>query len=186
MDVYAHNEYPLGRGYINQNSKIRIRLMTRNINQEIDSDFLRMRLQNAWDYRKKTVDTSSCRLVFGDADFLPGLVIDKFEDVLVVQSLALGIDAFKEEIVELMKDILLQDGITIRGVYERSDAKERTKEGMERVKGFIGEPFDPHIDIVENGVKYHIDVAEGQKTGFFLDQKYNRLAIQKLCKDAKV
>lgn len=186
VDVYAHNEYPLGRGYINQNSKIRIRLMTRNIDQEIDSDFLRMRLQNAWDYRKKTVDTSSCRIVFGDADFLPGLVIDKFEDVLVVQSLALGIDAFKEEIVELMKDILLQDGITIRGVYERSDAKERTKEGMERVKGFIGEPFDPHIDIVENGVKYHIDVAEGQKTGFFLDQKYNRLAIQKLCKDAKV
>ncbi len=179
MDVYAHNDYPLGRGYINQNSKIRIRLMTRNINQEIDSDFLHMRLQNAWDYRKKTVDTSSCRIVFGDADFLPGLVIDKFEDVLVVQSLALGIDAFKEEIVELMKDILLQDGITIRGVYERSDAKERTKEGMERVKGFIGEPFDPHIDIVENGVKYHIDVAEGQKTGFFLDQKYNRLAIQK-------
>lgn len=186
VDVYAHNEYPLGRGYINQNSKIRIRLMTRNIDQEIDSDFLRMRLQNAWDYRKKTVDTSSCRIVFGDADFLPGLVIDKFEDVLVVQSLPLGIDAFKEEIVELMKDILLQDGITIRGVYERSDAKERTKEGMERIKGFIGEPFDPHIDIVENGVKYHIDVAEGQKTGFFLDQKYNRLAIQKLCKDAKV
>ena len=104
--------------------------MTRNINQEIDSDFLRMRLQNAWDYRKKTVDTSSCRIVIGDADFLPGLVIDKFEDVLVVQSLALGIDAFKEEIVELMKDILLQDGSSIKVVYDLSDAKERSKEGI--------------------------------------------------------
>ena len=159
--------------------------MTRNINQEIDSDFLRMRLQNAWDYRKKQwilLVVVLCLTMLISCQ----LVIDKFEDVLVVQSLALGIDAFKEEIVELMKDILLQDGITIRGVYERSDAKELLKEGIERVKGFIGEPFDPHIDIVENGVKYHIDVAEGQKTGFFLDQKYNRLAIQKLCKDAKV
>ena len=186
VTVHDFDGYPMGRGYINQNSKIRIRLMTRNVHQEIDRDFLTMRLQNAWDYRKKTVDTDSCRIVFGDADFLPGLVIDKFSDVLVVQSLALGIDRFKEQIVEILKEILKADGIWIRGVYERSDAKERKKEGMERIKGFIGEEFDTKVPIVENGVKYIVDVKDGQKTGFFLDQKYNRLAMQKLCKDAKV
>ena len=186
VTVHDFDGYPMGRGYINQNSKIRIRLMTRNVHQEIDRDFLTMRLQNAWDYRKKTVDTDSCRIVFGDADFLPGLVIDKFSDVLVVQSLALGIDRFKEQIVEILKEILKADGIWIRGVYERSDAKERKKEGMERIKGFIGDEFDTKVPIVENGVKYIVDVKDGQKTGFFLDQKYNRLAMQKLCKDAKV
>lgn len=178
--------YPMGKGFINRHSKIRIRLMTRDVNQEIDSTFLRMRLQNAWDYRKKTVDTGSCRLVFGEADFLPGLVVDKFSDVLVVQSLALGIDRFKEEIVSILKEILAVDGIIIRGVYERSDAKVRKQEGLERIKGFIGEEFDTDIEIVENGVKYFVDVKDGQKTGFFLDQKYNREAIQKLCKGAKV
>ena len=186
VTVHDFDGYPMGRGYINQNSKIRIRLMTRNVHQEIDRDFLTMRLQNAWDYRKKMVDTDSCRIVFGDADFLPGLVIDKFSDVLVVQSLALGIDRFKEQIVEILKEILKADGIWIRGVYERSDAKERKKEGMERIKGFIGDEFDTKVPIVENGVKYIVDVKDGQKTGFFLDQKYNRLAMQKLCKDAKV
>lgn len=186
VTVHDFDGYPMGRGYINQNSKIRIRLMTRNVHQEIDRDFLTMRLQNAWDYRKKTVDTDSCRIVFGDADFLSGLVIDKFSDVLVVQSLALGIDRFKEQIVEILKEILKADGIWIRGVYERSDAKERKKEGMERIKGFIGDEFDTKVPIVENGVKYIVDVKDGQKTGFFLDQKYNRLAMQKLCKDAKV
>ena len=186
VTVHDFDGYPMGRGYINQNSKIRIRLMTSNVHQEIDRDFLTMRLQNAWDYRKKTVDTDSCRIVFGDADFLPGLVIDKFSDVLVVQSLALGIDRFKEQIVEILKEILKADGIWIRGVYERSDAKERKKEGMERIKGFIGDEFDTKVPIVENGVKYIVDVKDGQKTGFFLDQKYNRLAMQKLCKDAKV
>ena len=186
VTVHDFDGYPMGRGYINQNSKIRIRLMTRNVHQEIDRDFLTMRLQNAWDYRKKTVDTDSCRIVFGDADFLPGLVIDKFSDVLVVQSLALGIDRFKEQILEILKEILKADGIWIRGVYERSDAKERKKEGMERIKGFIGDEFDTKVPIVENGVKYIVDVKDGQKTGFFLDQKYNRLAMQKLCKDAKV
>lgn len=186
VTVHDFDGYPMGRGYINQNSKIRIRLMTRNVHQEIDRDFLKMRLKNAWEYRKKTVDTSSCRIVFGDADFLPGLVIDKFSDVLVVQSLALGIDRFKEQIIELLKEILREDGILIRGVYERSDAKERKKEGMPRIKGFIGEEFDTKVQISENGVSYMVDVKDGQKTGFFLDQKYNRLAVQKLCKDAKV
>ena len=178
--------YPLGRGFINTNSKIRIRMMTRNENQESDREFLKMRVRDAWEYRKKTVDISSCRVIFGEADFLPGMVIDKFSDVLVVQSLALGIDKLKMIIIEELKSAMAEDGITIRGVYERSDAKVRLQEGMERVKGFIGEPFDTKVQIVENGVKYIVDIEDGQKTGFFLDQKYNRLAIQRLCKDAKV
>lgn len=178
--------YSLGRGFINTNSKIRIRMMTRNENQEIDREFLKMRVRDAWEYRKKTVDISSCRVIFGEADFLPGMVIDKFSDVLVVQSLALGIDKLKMIILEELKSAMAEDGITIRGVYERSDAKVRLQEGMERVKGFIGEPFDTKVQIVENGVKYIVDIEDGQKTGFFLDQKYNRLAIQRLCKDAKV
>ncbi len=186
VTVHDFDGYPMGRGFINQNSKIRIRLMTRNVNQEIDREFLRDRVRMAWEYRKKTVDTGSCRVIFGEADFLPGLVIDKFSDVLVVESLALGIDRFKLEIVELLKEELLEDGIRIRGVYERSDAKVRLNEGMERVKGFLSEEFDTNVEIVENGVKYLVDVRDGQKTGFFLDQKYNRLAIQKLCKDARV
>lgn len=161
-------------------------MMTRKADQVIDHDFLTMRVKNAWDYRKTTVDTSSCRIIFGEADFLPGLVIDKYEDVLVVECLALGMEAFKEEIVEILKELLLKDGILIRGVYERSDANERTKEGLPKVKGFIGDEFDTTVEIIENGVHYLVDVANGQKTGFFLDQKYNRLAIQKLCKDARV
>ena len=184
--VHDFDGYPLGRGFINRNSKIRIRMMTRNQDQEIDEEFLRMRVKNAWEYRKKTVDTDSCRLIFGEADFLPGFVADKFSDVLVIQSLALGIDRFKETLVRLIKEILLEDGIRIRGVFERSDAKEREKEGMERLKGFLGEPFDTCVPIVENGVHYEVDVRDGQKTGFFLDQKYNRLAIQRLAKDASV
>ncbi len=178
--------YPMGRGFINRDSKIRIRMMTRNKDQEVDEAFLEMRVRNAWEYRKKTVDTSSCRVIFGEADFLPGLVVDKFSDVLVVQSLALGIDRMKETIVSLLKKVLLEDGIAVRGVYERSDAKVREQEGMERTKGFLGEPFDTEVEIIENGVHYLVDVKDGQKTGFFLDQKYNRLAVQRLCRDAKV
>ena len=180
------NGYPMGIGFINRNSKITIRLLTRNKDAVIDREFFRKRVKDAWEYRKKTVDTSSCRLVFGEADYVPGMVIDKFEDVLVVQSLALGIDRYKMLILELIKEELAKDGITVRGIYERSDAKVREQEGMKREKGFLSEPFDTKVQIVENGVKYMVDVADGQKTGFFLDQKYNRLAIQKLCKDARV
>lgn len=186
VTVHDFDGYPMGRGFINQNSRIRVRLMTRNVHQEIDHEFLRERVKTAWEYRKKTVDTGSCRVIFGEADFLPGLVIDKFSDVLVVESLALGIDRFKLEIVDLLKEELRKDGIEIRGVYERSDAKVRLNEGMERIKGFLSEEFDTNVQIEENGVKYLVDVKDGQKTGFFLDQKYNRLAIQKLCKDARV
>ena len=186
VTVHDFDGYPMGKGFINQNSKIRIRMMTRKPDQEIDESFLKMRVKNAWEYRKTTVDTSSCRIIFGEADFLPGLVIDKYEDVLVVECLALGMEQFKETIVNFLKEILAEDGIKIRGVYERSDANERTKEGLSKVKGFIGDAFDTNVEIVENGVHYMVDVANGQKTGFFLDQKYNRLAVQKLCKDARV
>lgn len=186
--VYVHDfdDYFMGTGFINTTSKITVRLLSRKKGQEIDDAFITMRVKNAWDYRKKTVDTRSCRVIFGEADFLPGIVIDKFSDVLVVQSLALGIDRLKLQIVEDLIACMKEDGITIRGVYERSDAKVRTNEGMERIKGFIGEPFDTKVEIVENGVRYRVDVEEGQKTGFFLDQKYNRKAIHKLCKGAKV
>ncbi|WP_367941360.1 class I SAM-dependent rRNA methyltransferase [Enterocloster citroniae] len=174
--------YGLGHGFINTNSKLTVRMLSRKKDTVIDQNFIEMRVRNAWEYRKATVDTSSCRILFGEADFLPGIVIDKFSDVLVVESLALGIDRLKPMIVEMLKKVLAEDGITIRGVYERSDAKVRLQEGMERYKGFIGEPFDTKVEILENGVRYLVDVEDGQKTGFFLDQKYNRLAVQNLCR----
>ncbi len=178
--------YPLGRGFINRHSKIRIRMLTRDIDQEIDAAFLYQRVQDAWTYRKQVADPHCCRILYGEADFLPGLVIDKFEDVLVVESLSLGMDRYKEMIVEDVKELLQADGIQIRGVYERSDAKVRLQEGMEREKGFIGAPFDTKVEIEENGVRLMVDVKEGQKTGYFLDQKENRRAIRPLCRDAKV
>lgn len=186
VEVRDFDGYGMGTGFYNSRSKIRVRMMSRKAGQVINRDFLRMRVQNAWDYRKKTVDTSSCRIIFGEADFLPGLVVDKFSDVLVVQSLALGIDRMKEEILSLLVEVLRADGVEIRGIYERSDAKVREQEGLPRQKGFIGAEFPTRVQIVENDVRYEVDVEDGQKTGFFLDQKYNRLAIQRLCKDARV
>ena len=176
----------LGYGFINTKSKLTVRMLSRKKDTVIDDAFLESRVQRAWDYRKQVIDTGSCRLLFGEADFLPGIVVDKFEDVLVVESLALGIDRLKMQILNAAKRVLAKDGIIIRGIYERSDAKVREQEGMERYKGFIGEPFDTRVEITENGVKYIVDVEDGQKTGFFLDQKNNRAAIQKLCKDKKV
>ena len=187
--VHDFDGYMMGRGFINTNSKIRVRMLTRDKEQQIDDEFIRMRVKNAWEYRKSVllpVDLNCCRVIFGEADFLPGLVIDKYDDVLVVESLALGIDRFKIQIVEYLKELLLADGFTVRGVYERSDAAVRKKEGLAPYKGFIGEEFDTNVEIVENGVHYMVDVVNGQKTGFFLDQKYNRLAIQRLCKDKRV
>ena len=184
--IHDFDGYPLGKGFINTNSRITVRLLSRDEQTVIDEVFFEKRVRDAWEYRKKVVDTRSCRVIFGEADFFPGLVIDKFSDVLVVQSLALGIDRYKEMIIELLKKVLKEDGIQIRGVYERSDAKVRRQEGMELVKGFIGPEFPTLVEIEENQVKYQVDVKDGQKTGFFLDQKYNRLAIQKLCKNAKV
>lgn len=195
--------YPMGRGFININSKIRIRMMTRNIDQEINREFLVMRVRNAWEYRKNVMmggniestpgcgntsrsDINCCRIIFGEADFLPGLTIDKYNDLLVVQCLALGMEQFKITIVEILKEVLIEDGIKIRGVFERSDAKERIKEGLTKHKGYIGNEFKPETEIIENGVRYLVDVENGQKTGFFLDQKYNRNAIKRLCEGKRV
>lgn len=184
--VLDFDGYPLGTGFWNENSKIRVRMLSRRKDAVVDEAFLRSRLEAAWEYRKKTVDTSCCRLVFGEADWLPGLTVDKFSDVLVVQSLALGIDRLKTLLLEQLVDILAKDGVAVRGIYERSDAKVREQEGMPRQKGFLGAEFPTKVEIVENGVRYLVDVKDGQKTGFFLDQKYNRLAIQKLCGGARV
>ncbi|MCM1119452.1 MAG: class I SAM-dependent rRNA methyltransferase [bacterium] len=186
VEVEDFDGYCMGCGFINTNSRIRVRMLSRKKDTVIDEAFFRRRVQDAWTYRRETVDTSSCRVIFGEADFLPGIVVDKFSDVLVVESLALGIDRWKLTIVNCLKEILLEDGIDIRGVYERSDAKVRLQEGMERSKGFIGEPFDTKVEIQENGVRYIVDVEDGQKTGFFLDQKNNRAAIHRFCKGKKV
>ena len=186
VEVRDFDGYCMGCGFINTKSKITVRMLSRRRDTVIDATFMEQRVRDAWNYRKETIDTSSCRVIFGEADFLPGIVVDKFSDVLVVESLALGIDKWKLTIVEALKKVMAEDGIIIRGVYERSDAKVRLQEGMERSKGFIGEPFDTKVEIVENGVRYMVDVEDGQKTGFFLDQKNNRAAIHKFCKDKKV
>ena len=186
VEVRDFDGYCMGCGYINRKSKITLRMLSRKKDAVIDESFMERRVRDAWEYRRQTIDTSSCRLIFGEADFLPGIVVDKFADVLVVESLALGIDRWKGVIVEALKKVLAEDGIHIRGVYERSDAKVRLQEGMERVKGFIGEAFDTKVEIVENGVRYIVDVEDGQKTGFFLDQKNNRAAVGRLCKGKKV
>lgn len=186
VTVHDFDGYFMGYGFLNMNSRIRVRMMSRRKDQVIDEAFLERRVRNAWEYRKTVCDTSCCRVIFGEADFLPGLVVDKFSDVLVVESLALGIDRMKLQILDILKRVLAEDGIVIRGIYERSDAKVREQEGMKRQKGFIGDPFDTKVEIQENGVRYLVNVEDGQKTGFFLDQKYNRLAVQRLCKGKKV
>ena len=186
VSVHDFDSYFMGYGFINTRSKITIRLMSRHREHPVDEALIEQRVRDAWNYRKAVTDTGCCRLIFGEADFLPGIVIDKFSDVLVVESLALGIDRLKPLILESLKKVLAEDGITIRGIYERSDAKVRLNEGLERTKGFIGPSFDTKVEILENGVKYLVNVADGQKTGFFLDQKYNRAAIARLCKGKKV
>ena len=186
VTVLDFDGYPLGNGFLNIHSKLRVRMMTRRAEQQIDEAFLRQRLLDAVRLRKQVIDTSACRLIFGEADFLPGLTVDKFGDVLVLESLALGMDRMKETVLRLLLEVLSGEGLPIRGVFERSDAKERLKEGMERQKGFLSAPFDTKVEIRENGVRYLVDVAEGQKTGFFLDQKLNRRAIQRFAPGARV
>ena len=186
LAVEDFDGYFLGWGFINRASTISIRMMSRKKEQAITPAFLEERVRAAWEYRKKVIDTSSCRVIFGEADFLPGLTVDKYEDVLVVESLALGIDRLKPMILNILTRILSEDGIQVRGIYERSDAKVREKEGLPRTKGFIGEPFDTLVPIRENSVRYIVDVENGQKTGFFLDQKENRRAIARLCPGARV
>lgn len=181
VEVYNHKHYFIGKGYINDASKIAIRIMTRDINEEINKEFFRRKFKAAWEYRKTVIDTSSCRLIFGEADFLPGLTVDKFEDYYVIQISTLGMDQFRDIIVQ----VLVED-FGAKGVYERSDIKTREIEGLEQTKGFLTEEFDTNVQIIENGVKYIVDLENGQKTGFFLDQKENRAAIHRICKDKEV
>lgn len=186
VEVVSFKDDYLGYGYINDNSKIRIRILSRNKNDFIDREFFKQRFLDAWNYRKSVVDTDCCRIVFSDSDRLPGLVVDKFNDVLVFEIDTLGMDIRKNILVDTLMEVLREDNITINGIYERSDARVRSLEGLERIKGFISDPFDTVIDVNENGVRLKIDIENGQKTGYFLDQKYNHLAIRRLCKDKKV
>ena len=162
LAVEDFDGYFLGWGFINRSSKISIRMLSRKKDQAITPAFLESRVRAAWEYRKKVIDTSSCRVIFGEADFLPGITVDKYEDVLVVESLALGIERLKPLILSALTKVLAEDGIRVRGIYERSDAKVREKEGLPRTKGFIGDPFDTMVPITENGVRYMVDVENGQ------------------------
>ena len=184
VSVRDFDGYFLGYGFINEASRIRIRMLARKEQDVITPRFLYGRVLAAWNYRKHVIDTSSCRVIFGEADFLPGLTVDKYEDILVVESLALGMDRLKTLCLACLVQVLDKDGIQVRGIYERSDAKVREKEGLERTKGFLSEEFDTLVPITENGVRYIVDVKDGQKTGFFLDQKENRKAIHRICRDA--
>ncbi len=181
VDVYTHDKKYIGRGYCNPKSQIMVRLLTRDKNEVINDDFFYNRILSAWKYRQKIGYTENCRLVFGEADDMPQLIIDKFNDYFVVQTLALGIDVWKPAIVAALNKIF-----SPRGIYERNDVPVRELEGMEQIKGFLSEEFDTGILISENGVKFHVDIANGQKTGFFLDQQDNRKAIQHIVKDADV
>lgn len=181
VEVYTHDKNFIGRGYINPQSQIMVRLLTRDKNEIINDDFFLNRLKQAWAYRKKIGYTENCRLIFGEADGLPQLVIDKFNDYFVIQTLALGIDVWKPAIVKAIENIF-----SPKGIYERNDVRVRELEGMEQQKGFLSEIFDTNIIINENEIRYHVDIANGQKTGYFLDQQDNRKAIQHIVKDADV
>ena len=180
VDVYYANEKFAGRGYINPKSQILVRLLTRK-QEEINDDFFYKRIMQAWQYRQEIGYTENCRLVFGEADELPALIIDKFNNYFVIQTLALGIDVWKPAIVKSLQQIF-----SPKGIYERNDVPVRELEGMQQQKGFLSAEFDTNIIINENGVKFYVDIANGQKTGFFLDQQDNRKAIQHIVKDADV
>ena len=193
VDVYTEKDRYLGSGYINDHSKIRVRIISKNANDPFDEDFYRRRIGYALDYRIAVMgeDFSSCRLIFGEADSFPGLTVDKFEDILVTQALSLGTERVKDLLFRLLREELLKRGVTVRAIYERNDVKIRELEGMEQYKGFyqadgLRDDLDGIVRITENGILYDVDYIEGQKTGFFLDQKYNRLAIRKIAKGRKV
>lgn len=182
VEVFDFRDRFVGRGFINPASQITIRMMTLKQEEEINEEFFRRRIQAAWEYRQKVVrDTNACRVIFGEADFLPGLIVDKFGDYLSVQTLALGIDVHKETICNLLKEI-----IQPKGLYERNDVSVRKIEGLPLQTGFIGEPFDPRVPIKENGIRFVVDLEGGQKTGYFLDQRENRMALQGLVKGGRV
>lgn len=184
--VFADNGYPLGIGYYNPKSKISVRMLTRNANAVIDEKFFRMRIENAVEYREKATGLDNCRLIFGEADRMPGLTVDKFADILVTQTLSLGMEKLKDIVFPILIEVLEAHGQKIRGIYERNDARSRSLEGLERGQGFWKDSFDPCVRICENGIYYDIDVSNGQKTGYFLDQRFNRMAIRPFSKNAKV
>jgi 23S rRNA (cytosine1962-C5)-methyltransferase len=181
VDVYSYNGSFVGKGYINPASQIRIRLLTRDKNETIDELFFHKRIAEAWAYRRQIGYIENCRLIFGEADGLPALIIDKFNDYIVIQTLALGIERWKGAIVKALQAIFQP-----KGIYERNDVPVRELEGMEQIKGFLSAPFDTNIILNENGLKFHVDIENGQKTGYFLDQQDNRRAIEHICKDAEV
>lgn len=181
VEVYTHDRKFIGKGYINPKSQILVRLLSRNKEENIDEAFFYQRIKEAWDYRKKIGFTENCRLIFGEADGLPQLIIDKFNDYFVIQTLALGIDIWKPAIVNALEKIF-----TPKGIYERNDVPVRELEGMPQQKGFLSAPFDTNIIITENNIRFHVDIANGQKTGYFLDQQENRKAIQHIVKNADV
>ncbi len=181
VNVFTHDKKFIGKGYVNPQSQIMVRLLTRDKDTIIDETFFYNALQSAWNYRQKLGYTENCRLVFGEADNLPQLIIDKFNDYFVIQTLALGIDIWKPAIVKALEKIF-----SPRGIYERNDVPVRELEGMEQQKGFLSAEFDTNIVISENGIKMNVDIANGQKTGYFLDQQDNRRAIQHIVKDADV
>ncbi|MCC6840772.1 MAG: class I SAM-dependent rRNA methyltransferase [Flavobacteriales bacterium] len=181
VQVFDVRKGPLGQGFFNPHSKIRVRLLTKHLDEPINAAFFRRKVQAAWDHRVRLGQPRSCRVVFGEADGLPALVVDKFNEVLVLQTLALGMDRFKAEIVQALHEVLQPSGI-----YERNDVPVRAKEGLPLVKGFIGEPFDTRLQIQENGLLFAVDVAQGQKTGHFLDQRLNHAAMEQVARGARV
>ena len=194
VDVISRRGSWLGCGFFNSRSRIRVRVLSRNPNDRFDRAFWRRRIQYAWDYRKTVMgpeDSRCCRMIFGEADGFPGLTVDRFESVLVAQVLCLGMELIKEELFSLLLEVLRSDGQDVVGVYERNDVAIRDLEGMEQGKGWHpvdGEkaPDFTAVDIEENGIRYTVDFENGQKTGFFLDQKYNRQAVAKLARGRTV
>lgn len=181
VEVFTHDKKFVGKGYINPKSQILVRLLTRNRAAIINEQYFLEQIQQCWAYRQKLGYTENCRLVFGEADSLPQLIIDKFNDYFVIQTLALGIDVWKPAIVKALNTVFQP-----KGIYERNDVPVRELEGLPQQKGFLSAPFDTKIIINENGLKFHVDVENGQKTGYFLDQQDNRRAIQHIVKDADV
>lgn len=181
VQVFTYDNKFIGQGYINPKSQIMVRLLTRKKDEIIDEEFFYQRIFQCWEYRRKLGYTENCRLVFGEADLLPQLIIDKFNDYFVIQTLALGIDMWKPAIVKALNRIFKP-----KGIYERNDVPVRELEGMKQQKGFLSEFFDTQIIIHENGLKFHVDIENGQKTGYFLDQQDNRKALKPLVKDAEV
>ncbi len=181
VEVLTHDKKFIGKGYINPRSQIVVRLLTRQKNDEINDQFFLDRIRSCWEYRQKLGYIENCRLVFGEADGLPQLIIDKFNDYFVIQTLALGIDRWKPAIVHAITELF-----DPKGIFERNDVPVRELEGLPQQKGFLSAPFDTSITINENGLKFHVDIENGQKTGYFLDQRDNRRAIQHLVKGADV